>query len=102
MEASIPTTPQRATLMLDDAKTTAQSPCQPSGPAWSPLPLCLSLCPQPLHMSPSLPPEGDLLTADGIFWVNPLEGIELGKHSEEEEPLRRYIENVPSPDDDDT
>ena len=42
------------------------------------------------------------MTVDEMFWVNPLEGIELGKHSEEEEPLRRYIENVPSPDDDDT
>ena len=35
-----------------------------------------------------------------MFRVNPLEGIGLGKHSDEEEPLRRYIENVPRPDDD--
>ena len=35
-----------------------------------------------------------------MFWVDPLEGIDPGKHSEEEGPLHRYIENVPSPDDD--
>jgi hypothetical protein len=36
-----------------------------------------------------------------MFWLDPLEGIDPGKHSDEEEPLRRYIENVPTPDDDD-
>ena len=97
----IPTMPQQATLMLDNATTTAQSPHQPSGPLQSPLPSCLSPSLQPSHPSLSLPPEGDLLTADGMFWVDPLEGIDLGKHEEEEEPLCCYIENVPSPDNDD-
>ena len=40
------------------------------------------------------------MTADGMFWLDPLAGIDPGKHSDEEEPLRRYIKNVPSPDDD--
>ena len=100
MEAPIPTTPQLTTLTLDDATTTVQSPRQPSGPARSPAPSRLSLSPQPSHASPSLSPEGDALTADGMFWLNPLEGIDPGKHSDEEEPLRRHIKNVPSPDDD--
>ena len=98
MEAPISTTPQRATLALDDATSTAQSPHQQSGPSWAPPPSGLSLCPQPSHPSPSLPPESDLLTVDDMFWVDPLEGIEPGKHSEVEGPLHRYIENVPSPD----
>ena len=42
------------------------------------------------------------MTADRIFWVDPLEAIDLGKHSDEEEPLHCYIENVPSPNDNDT
>ena len=42
------------------------------------------------------------MTTDDMFWVDPLEGIDPGKHSEEEGPLCRYIEKVPSPNDDDT
>ena len=41
------------------------------------------------------------MTTDDMFWVDPLEGIDPGKHSEEEGPLCRYIEKVPSPNDDD-
>ena len=99
MEAPIPTMPQLTTLALDDATTTVQSPHQPLGPAWSPVPSRLSPSPQPSHALPSLSPEGDVLTADGMFWLDPLEGIDLGKHSDEEEPLCRYIKNVPRPDD---
>ena len=41
------------------------------------------------------------MTTDDMFWVDPLEGIDPGNHLEEEGPLHHYIENVPSPNDDD-
>ena len=40
------------------------------------------------------------MTTDGMFCIDPLEGIDPGKHSDEEEPLRCYIENMPSPNND--
>ena len=32
-----------------------------------------------------------------MFWVDPLQGIDPGKHAVEEDPLHCYIEDVPSP-----
>jgi hypothetical protein len=103
-EAPNPTTPQRATLALDDAATTALSPHQPALPPPSPQPSRLSPSPRPSRPSPSPPPDGiddDLLTAGGNFWVDPLQGIDPGSHGAEEEPIRRYIEDVPGPDEHD-
>ena len=88
MEAPIPTMPQLTTLALDDATTTVQSPHQPSR---------LSPSPQPSHALPSLSPEGDVLTVDGMFWLDPLEGIDPGKHSDEENPSAATSRTCPDP-----
>jgi hypothetical protein len=50
---------------------------------------------------PPLDGVDDDLTAEGMFWIDPLQGIDPGNHAAEEGPLHRYIKAVPGPNEHD-